>query len=37
MVNTFISFYMTGKMVLDLHVARITAYPESDGTFNVKN
>ena len=23
-------------MVLDLHVARVTAYPESDGTFNVK-
>ena len=41
MVNTFISFYMSyfpynGKMVLDLLVARITAYPEIDGTFNVK-
>ena len=23
-------------MVLDLHVARVTTYPDIDGTFNVK-
>ena len=27
----------TERMVLDLHVARVTAFPEIDGTFNVKN
>ena len=36
LVFIWVNSLATGKMVLDLHVARVTAYPESDGTFNVK-